>query len=60
MIGCGRRQHSVWDEVAFIAGGSNTGEHGAGMGASKKEVVVGMGGWTGGGGFQHDKVGKSQ
>jgi len=47
MIGRGRRQRSVWDEVAFIAGGSNTGEHGAGMGAGKKEVVVGMGGGTG-------------
>ena len=38
----------MWDEVAFIAGGSNTGEHGAGMGAGKKEVVAGMGGGTGG------------
>ena len=37
----------MWDEVAFIVGGSNTGEYGAGMGAGKKEVVADMGGGTG-------------
>ena len=42
-----RRQRSVWDEVEFIVGGSNTGEYGAGMGAGKKEVVAVMGGGTG-------------
>ena len=37
----------MWDKVAFIVGGSNTGEYGAGMSAGKKEVVAGMGGGTG-------------
>ena len=33
--------------MAFIAGGSNTGEYGAGMSAGKKNIVAGMGGGTG-------------
>jgi len=36
----------VWDEVAFIVGGSSTGEYGAGMGTGKKEIVADMGGGT--------------